>query len=111
MAIEIILEILVGLLSGASFLVLIQAINAEKIASPAAILAILAQLAIVPALWIGMPMLAVGPLNLVAIEDMVTPYLAALASSLALIVTLPLLAWVRGMAGSWVVSRPEEPAE
>ena len=111
MAIGIILGILAGLLSGSAFLVLIQAINAAKIVSPAAILAILAQLAIVPALWVGVPMLAAGPLGLVVTEAMLTPYLAALASSLALIIILPLLAWIRGMAGSWVVSRPEEAAK
>jgi hypothetical protein len=111
MAIGIIFGILVGLLSGSAFLVLIQAINAEKIASAAAILAILAQLAIVPALWVGVPMLAAGPFRLAAIGAIVTPYLASLAASLAAIVALPLLAWIRGMAGSWVVSKPEEAAK
>jgi hypothetical protein len=111
MAIGIILGILVGLLSGGAFLVLIQAINAAKILSPAAIMTILAQLAIVPALWIGAPMLVAGPLHLASIDGIAGPYLAGLASSLVLIVGLPLLAWIRGMAGAWVVSMPEKAAK
>ena len=50
MAIGIILGILAGLLSGSAFLVLIQAINGAKVATPAAFLKIIAQLAIVPIL-------------------------------------------------------------
>ena len=111
MAIGIALGTLAGLLSGAAFLVLIQAINAEKIASPAAIMTLLAQIALVPALWIGVPMLAAGPLHLAALDRIADPYVAGLASSLTIIVCLPLLAWIRGMAGNWVVSMPEKTAK
>lgn len=111
MAIGIVLGILVGLLSGSAFLVLIQSANAAKIADPAAILAIIAQLAIVPALWVGVPMLAVGLLHLESFEGLLAPYLASLAFSLAAIAAVPQLAWIRGMAGSWVVSAPEKKAK
>ncbi len=108
MAIGIILGIVVGLLSGASFLVLVQAINGAKIASSSAIMTILAQLVIVPSLWIGAPMLAAGPLPIVPLREIIGPYVASLAVSLAFIVAVPLLAWIRGMAGPWVLAAPEE---
>lgn len=108
MAIGIILGILTGLLSGSAFLVLIQAINGAKVATPAALLKIIAQLAIVPILWVGAPILAAGALRLASLQDMVGPYVASLAVSLAAIVAVPLLAWIRGMAGPWVLAAPEE---
>jgi hypothetical protein len=62
----------------------------------------------VPGIWIGVPMAAAGPLHLSSVDAMVGPYMAALASSFAAIVIVPLLAWIRGMARSWVVSAPAE---
>jgi hypothetical protein len=106
-AIGILLGIMVGLLSGAAFLVLLQAANGAKIASVAAIVTILVQVAIVPTLWLGAPLLVAAIPRLGSFAQMKGPYLVALACSFAIIVILPLLAWIRGAAGSWVLSAPE----
>ena len=100
MAIGTALGILVGLLTGSSFLVLLRAANGTKLDGPASVITILVQMLIVPALWFGAPLLAVrlgqDP------RALLEPYVVALSCAFALIAIVPMLAWLKRMPESWL---------
>lgn len=91
------LGLLIGAVSGTVFLLLLR--SASLPTTPAEkVLTLTAELLAIPSFWLGGPWLTTDILKLIALSDIINPYLVSLAVSFFMFCSYPAIRWIASLA-------------
>ena len=90
--------ILIGIISGTVALLLLKTANTASVRNPTSVVAITTEILAIPSFWFGGPWVTSSFLNLVALQEMINPYIVTLASSFSIIMVYPIIKWVLSLA-------------